>query len=248
MVDLARQRDQRLFGYEAHFGTGCGSATLDLLPDRIDHRDTCYKNSLLVVLQIIFGSGLTEEQSLADETATYPDADPCARKYHASSCGSEADDRADPIELCRRCSCTSECPYSGPGPSGTESCDQGSDAGYSGNASRFADHRVDEYACSFFGVLSDGRDDRVQAFFQVLKRTCFWLFVPTEPCGIFLCPDLDLTWGRDVRCQALLLTLAPSDSLFQMRRGRLNLRGATLPDLPGVSICVREVLFQFSRL
>lgn len=122
-----------------------------------------------MVLQIIFGSGLTEEQALADETATDSDAYPRARKYHATSCGSEADDRAHPIKLCRRCRCTRECHYKGAVPSGTESRYQCSDAGYSSDTSRLADHRVHEYPRSLFGVLPDGRDDRVQAFFQVFK-------------------------------------------------------------------------------
>ena len=55
-------------GYEAHFGTGCGCAILDLLPDRLDQRDAGHEDSLLVILQIIFGSGLTEEPALGDET------------------------------------------------------------------------------------------------------------------------------------------------------------------------------------
>ena len=58
-----------MLGYEAHFGAVCRCATLDLLSDRLDQGDAGHEDSLLVILQINFGSGLTEEPALGDETA-----------------------------------------------------------------------------------------------------------------------------------------------------------------------------------
>lgn len=97
-----------MLGYEAHFGAVCGYATLDLLPDRLDQGDAGHKNGLLVILQIIFGSWLTEEPALGDETAANSNAYTGSREDHPTSRGSEADDRAYPIQLRRSCRCTSE--------------------------------------------------------------------------------------------------------------------------------------------
>jgi len=97
-----------MLGDEAHFGTGCRCAILDLLPDRLDQRDAGNEDSLLVLVQITFGSGLTEEPSLCDKTAADSNANTGSRQDHSSSSGPETDDRAHPIQLRRCCRCTSE--------------------------------------------------------------------------------------------------------------------------------------------
>ena len=89
-----------MLGYKAHFGAGCGCATLDLVPDRLDQGDAGHEDSFLVILQINFGSGSTKEPALGDETAANSDTNPCPREYYATSRGTEADDGADPVKLC----------------------------------------------------------------------------------------------------------------------------------------------------
>lgn len=81
-----------MLGYEAHFGAGCGCATLDLLPDRLDQGDAGHEDRFLVILQIIFGSGLTEEPALGDETAADSNAYTGSCEDHATSRRSKADD------------------------------------------------------------------------------------------------------------------------------------------------------------
>lgn len=77
-----------MFGDQPHFGCRCGDTTFDLLPDRFNQRDTGYKYRLLVVLQIIFRSGVAEDPALGDQTATDADAYPGSRKNYTTSCGS----------------------------------------------------------------------------------------------------------------------------------------------------------------
>lgn len=61
-----------------------------------------------MILQIIFGSGLTEEPALGDETASDSNAYTGSREDHATRRRSKADDRTYPIKLRRSCRCSSE--------------------------------------------------------------------------------------------------------------------------------------------
>lgn len=92
LVDLVRQRDQGMFSNKAHFIAGRGNTALDLVPDRLDQCDRGYKDCLLMILQIIFSPGLSEQQSLGNQTA--PDANPYtgSRQHNATRRGPEAYD------------------------------------------------------------------------------------------------------------------------------------------------------------
>ena len=83
-----------MLGYKAHFGAGCGCATLDLVPDRLDQGDAGHEDSLLVILQINFGPWLTEKPALGDETAADSNSYTSSCEDHATSRRSKADDRA----------------------------------------------------------------------------------------------------------------------------------------------------------
>jgi len=146
---------------EAHFGAGCGCGTLDLVPDRLDQGDAGHEDGLLVILQIIFGSMLTEEPALGDETAADSNSYSCSRQDHATSCGAETDDRAYPIKLRCGCRCTRKRPYGGPASCDPESRYQGGDTSHRSNTGGLADHSVHKYPSSFFGILPDCRDDRI---------------------------------------------------------------------------------------
>ena len=97
-----------MLGYEAHFGAGCGCATLDLVPDRLDQGDAGHEDRFLVILQINFGSGSTKEPALGDETAADSNSYTGSREDHATSRRSKADDRAYPIKLRGGCRCSGE--------------------------------------------------------------------------------------------------------------------------------------------
>ena len=90
-----------MLGNEAHFGAGCGCATLDLVPDRLDQGDTGYKDRLLVILKFVFGSRLPEKPALCQETAADAGANTRARQQYTTGSGTETDDRAQPVKLCR---------------------------------------------------------------------------------------------------------------------------------------------------
>lgn len=66
LVDLVRQRDQGMFSNNAHFIAGRDNTALNLVPDRLDQCDRGHKDCLLMILQIIFSPGLSEQQSLGN--------------------------------------------------------------------------------------------------------------------------------------------------------------------------------------